>query len=271
VHRDVILVPTFADCRSRAHTDAMPDDDDRPRDAGSAADPAWSLAAAPDDIRSLAPDIAAYHRELRSAGRRKWFRRFFARPGITALAMTVAGLALAAVVATMLSVIDPHGPHNAPSALPLAAHPSAAVGQVHGLLPDVALQDVEGNSLPSRTLRPAVLALISLHCDCAGLLNGFADAAASAKLPLVVVAPTVADAEATALSGQLTHGQTEIVYDRTGALATDFGVAGTGVTLVVLDRDGTVFHVQQAVPSTASSHLSTLLQQMLAPTAQAGG
>jgi hypothetical protein len=271
VHRDVILVPTFAVQRIGAHTDAMPDDDDRPRDAGSAADPAWSLAVAPDDISTLAPDIAAYHRELRAASRRKWLGRLFARPGITALAMTVAGLALAAVVATLLSVIDPQGAHKGPSALPLAAHPSAQAGQLHGLLPDVALQGVGGNSVRSRTLRPAVLALIPLHCECAGLLNGFADAAAAAKLALVVVAPTVEDAEATALSGQLTHGRTEIFYDSAGALATDFAVAGTGVTLVVLDRDGTIFHIQQAVPSTASSHLNTLLQQMLAPRAQAGG
>jgi hypothetical protein len=269
VHQSVNWGPTFALDTNGAHTDAMADDDDRPRDAGSAADPAWSTAAAPDDISSLALDIAAYHRELRVARRRAVLRRVFARPGVTALAMTAAGLALAAVVALLLNLMDPEVMHKGPVALPIAAHPSAAAGQTHGLIPDVALQSPSGDSVPSRTLRPAVLALLPLHCDCAPLLNSLADGAATATLPLVVVAPTVADAEATALSGQLTKGNPEVFYDSAGTLARDFGA--TGLTLVILDRDGTIFSVQKSVSSEAGSHLEPLLQQMLAPRAQASG
>jgi hypothetical protein len=246
----------------------MPDDEDRPRDAGSAADPEWALAAAPDDIRALAGDIAAYHREQRAARRRARMGRWFARPGIVPLSLTAAGLALAAIVATLLALLEPDAAGRGPTALPLA-HPSAQVGQPHGLMPDVSLQAVGGDSVSSLTLRPGVLALIPLHCDCAPLLNGLAGEAYTQKLPLIIVAPTVADAEATALSGQLSQGTPKVYYDSAGALASDFGASG--LTLVILDRDGTIFHVQKAVSTQANSHLNVLLQQMLAPKAQASG
>jgi hypothetical protein len=246
----------------------MPDDDDRPRDAGSAADPEWALVAAPDDISALAGDIASYHREQRSARRRERLARWFARPGIVPLSLTAAGLALAAIVATLLALLEPDAAGKSLSALPLA-HPSSQVGQPHGLMPDVALQAVGGDSVSSLSLRPGVLALIPLHCECAPLLNGLAGAAYAQKLPLIIVAPTVADAEATALSGQLDRGTTKVFYDSAGALARDFGASG--LTLVILDRDGTIFHVQKAVATQASSHLNILLQQMLAPKARASG
>ena len=144
---------------------------------------------------------------------------------MTALAMTVAGFTLAAIVATLLSLMDPDASSRGPSKLPIASHPSAAVGQQYGLIPNVALQTGSGNTVSAQSLRPGVLALIPLHCQCAPLLTRLAGDAAAQTLPLMVVAPTVADAdaEAAALSGQLDAGHTEVYYDSSGALAGDFG------------------------------------------------
>lgn len=260
----------------------MPDDDDRPRDASSAADhgrsdparndPAlddteWANAVAPDDIRALAGDIAAYRREVRTARRRARTRRWFARPGVTSLSMIAAGFAIAAVLATLFTVLEPRSVGKPPAALPLA-HPSVAVGQPGGLLPDVALQAFGGNSVGSRALRPGVLALIPLHCQCVPLLNSLASGAYAETLPLIVVAPNVVDAEAATLSGQLNRGA-DVYYDSSDALATDLGARG--VTLVILDRDGTIYDLQRDVPSAGSSNLAGLLQTMLAPKARTSG
>jgi hypothetical protein len=257
----------------RAHTDAVPDDDDRPRDASGAADhgwsdpasndPAlaegdWSNAVAPDDISALASDIAAYHREQRAARRNAWLQRVFARRGVTQLSLIAAALALAVGLATLITALEPDRSSNGPSALPLA-HPTTQVGQPHGLLPDVSLQDSYGNFVDSRSLRPSVLALIPLHCQCVPLLNRLADEATTRTLPLMVIAPTVNDAEANSMSGQLRKGA-QIYYDSSDALAADLGARG--VTLVVLDRDGTIFDVQKAVPAQGSNTLDGLLQTM---------
>lgn len=269
MHQVDFLPPIFALSPNGAHTDAMPDDDDRPRDASSAADPAWAAATAPDDISSLASDIAAYHREVRAARRRATLRRLFARPGVTALAMTAAGFALAAIVATLLSVLDPEATSNGPSRLPLA-HPTAQSAQPRGLVPDVVLRDVEGNSVSSQSLRPGVLALVPLRCNCTPLLTHLTSDAAAAALPLFVVAPTGNDAEVAAMAGRLTKARPTIYFDSSGALARDF--AASGVTLVVVDRDGTIFHVQKAVSTAADANLTVLLPQMLAtPKVRASG
>jgi hypothetical protein len=251
-----------------AHTDPVPDEDDRPRDASSAADPgwsdadqaakAWSQAVAPDDIRELARDIQAYHRERRAARRRERLRRLFARPGSAPMTLTVAVLAIAALVAMLLTVMDPA--RSRPSSLPLTA-PSAAPGQPGGLLPAVSLRDLSGNAIPSRSLRPGVIALIPLNCHCAPLLSALAGDASTKQLPLLVVAPTAPDADAAALGGRIDRGTSSVYYDASGLLANDFGAKG--VTVVLLDRDGTVFRVRRDVATEASSHLIPLLQQML--------
>jgi hypothetical protein len=255
----------------------VPDDDDRPRDAWGAADPGWpnpahdtdwTNAAAPDDIRELTADIAAYHRELRARRRRASLNRLLARRGVVPAVVIVVGMALAAVAAALITVMAPDSASKAPTALPLAS-PTVATGAVHGLLPDVTLQDTSGNAVAARALRPGVIALIPVKCRCEALLNALAGDAYSETLPLIVVAPTVSDADAAALSGQLTSGRPQVYFDPAGTLATDF--AARGVTLVLLGRDGTVFRVERAVSSERGSHLNALLQTMLVPDLRTGG
>jgi hypothetical protein len=253
----------------------MPDDDDRPSDASSAADPAWSVAVAPDDISSLAADIAAYHREQRAARRRERLHRLFARPGISALAMTAAGLAIAAIVATLLTLTEPPAISKGPSPLPLAASPVASPGQVHGLMPDVTLKSAAGKTVGVQTMRPAVFALIPPHCSCVQLLNDLSSAAAEQSMGLNVVAPTTPDADASALLGQLDRGRPEVYFDTAGRLAAGLaaptGAPAAGVTLILVDRDGTIASIQPGVTAEASTNLSAALGQMLAPKAQVGG
>ncbi len=242
----------------------MPDDDDRPRDAGSAADPAWSDAVAPDDISSLAADIAAYHREQRAARRRERIRHFLNRPVVVPVLLVVSGFALAAIAATLLTMIRPDAGSRAPSATPLAK-PTVSVGQTQGLVPNVTLVDSSGTATATRDLRPTVMALLPLHCDCAPLLNGLADDAASEAMPLIVVLPGTADADTRALSGVL-RDNAALYTDRTNALATDIGAAQTspGVSLVVVNRNGTIYDIQKNVTSEGSTRLRQVLQMMLA-------
>jgi hypothetical protein len=239
-----------------AHTGSVPDEEDRPRDASSAADSAWSDAAAPDDIRELAEDIQAYHRECRAARRRALVNRFYDRPGAAPISATVAMLALAAIVATLL--IFTESGSKRPSALPLAST-TAAPGQVRGLLPDATVRDIGNNAIQARSLRPAVMAVIGLNCGCQPLLDGLAGDAAVERISMAVVAPGPPDAEAAALSGRINHGT--VYYDTTGALHHAF--SKSGVTVVLVNRDGTIFHVQTGVSTEAGSDLVSLLPQML--------
>jgi hypothetical protein len=251
------------------------DDDDRPRDAGSAADPArsdsargdsagsdtdWSNAVAPDDISSLAADIAAYRRERRAARRHELMRRFLDRPAVVPVLLILSGFAIAAIAATLLTVMRPDAAGRTPTQLPLAGS-SAGVGQVHGLVPSVALRYTTATtSIAARNLRPGVLAVIPSRCDCQSLLNSLSEATAAERLQLDVVAPTAADADG--LSGTVNEGGADIYYDTTGALAR--GVQATDVTLVVVNRDGTIFAISRSVTSEQSSHLDAQLQAMRA-------
>jgi len=240
--------------RDSAHTDRVPDEEDRSLDASSAADPGWADALAPDDIRELARDIQAYRREQRAERRRERFHWLYLRPGAAPMSLAVAALALAAIIATVLTVMAPAS--GRPSPLPLA-HSAAAAGTRGSVLTNVSLADITGTKTPVELLRPAVMAVIPLNCGCQPLLSALAAHAAVARLKLVVVAPK-SDAEAGALSGRIGSGR--VYYDTTGAMHSDFGASG--VTVVLLDRDGTVFSVQPNVTA-QPGNLVPLLQQML--------
>jgi hypothetical protein len=246
------------------------DDDDRPRDASSAADAgwsdpdrvntAWAEAVAPDDISELTRDIQAYRREQRATRRRARLQRLAERPWTTPLLFAVAAMSIAALVATMLTLLNPAGGREAASPLPLA-HTAVADGQLGGLLPNATLRTDGGAMVSARTLRPTVVALIPLQCDCTSRLASLARDASAERLRLMVVAPTYPDAEAASLPGQLDKVNSAVYYDPTGDLRA--AVAADGVTLVLINRDGTVFNVQRDAVSESASTLNTLLQRML--------
>lgn len=214
----------------RAHTKAMPDD-------APWADP----VVVPDDLRSLQPDVDAYHRELRHASRRRRWRwltgsrawqRFAVPVGVALGSLGMAGLVLA-----VLTLGQPHGA-PVPRQQPVAAHPTGAAGEVGGLLPDIAVKTTAGASVALRTLRPALLALVPQPCDCSELLGSLAAQADEVRIPLIVVAPQATDAEVAALYGRAHRGVVRPVFDAAGVLATTY--AAHGVTIVGLAPDATV-------------------------------
>jgi hypothetical protein len=210
----------------------MADDDDRPRDAGSAADRGWDdgedlavvwlNAVAPEDIRELSADIKAYHRELRVDRRRKVVGRVLARPGATPLSIIAVALVLAALVATLIAVAMPNASRG-PSALPLSK--STASPAAGGLLPNASLT-TGGKTVKASSLRPAVLAVLpsaSVNTVTAtAQLDTVAAAARAHHLAMDVIAPRH-DAFAASLAGTLDKGRVKIYTDSADTIGRSVG------------------------------------------------
>jgi hypothetical protein len=250
----------------------VPDEDDRPRDASSAADAGWSDpdqadtswadAAAPDDISELGRDIHAYYRERRAARRRELIRRFARRRGAIPVSATVAVIAVAAIVATLLSVLGPSRPSRSTAPLPLAAT-SVPAGEVGGLLPAVSLESVKGPSVSSLGLRPAVVALLPPNCTfCSPLVPDLAKAAATQHVQLYAVAPAKPSADADSLAGQGLSSDS-VFYDANGTLAAR--VRTNGLTLVEVNRNGVIVAIEKEVTAAVGSGpMKAALVKMLA-------
>lgn len=243
----------------------MADDDDRPREGSSPAGPGasdalWADVVVPDDIRELARDVAAYHREVRRRARRRRARELLARRGaVPAVALTLAVL-LAALVAGMLTVMTPQTVTRPPAAARLAA-PAVAPGRVGGLLPKETLVGPDG-PVDARAMRPTVLALVPMACGCRDLLNSLSGQAWGEGMQLGIVVPSASDpgiaAEAAAL-----RVQAPVYYDSTAAIATSVG--SQGLTVVVVDRDGTIYRIQRGVDPQTVTAVEPALQSMLLP------
>jgi hypothetical protein len=254
--------------RETAHTDAVADDDDRSRDASSAAGPGWSDpgqpdvswadAVAPDDISELAPEIAAYHRERRADRRRELYRWLTRRPGATPLTLVIAALALVAIVTTLLTVMGPTTGGTGPSKVQLAST-SATPGHIGGLLPSVGVATKDGTPISSLSLRPGAVALLPEQCDCDSQITGLDEAANTAEhSPLFVVAPSAYPSPAAdTLQGQL---RAAVLYDRTAALRA--GVGAMGLTVILVGRDGRIYDIRKNV--TSARGVSAELLSMLA-------
>jgi hypothetical protein len=247
----------------------VPDDDDRLRDASSAAganwsdadedDITWAQATAPDDISELARDIHAYRRECRAQRRRARLARYSIRRGTGGLTLAIIALALAAVAAIVLTAVRPSGDSKGPSKLPLATT-TLPTGQVGGLLPSVQLTSKTGTASSSLNLRPGVLALLPApSCHCSDVVASVAGVAATNNVGLYAIAPAYRDADADVLGGQL-GAQDGILYDTHQALANAVGQAG--LTLVLVNRDGTIYDIDTNVTSTVG--LGSSLTKMLA-------
>jgi hypothetical protein len=220
----------------------------------------------PDDISALSRDIAAYRREVRRAERARRIRRLLARRGAVPALVVTAAIVLAGVVAALLSVMAPRTVGRPPSATQLATS-SKQPGTVGGLMPSAILRTPDGSPVGSRSavLRPEVFALVPVDCGCGELLNALSGQAGSEQLRLAVVIPAATDDSATKLTAALERGRgrPSIYFDPTATLAT--GVATSGVTVVVVDRDGTIFDIEQDVVDPATTSLDAELQSMLLP------
>lgn len=240
---------------SRAHTEVMPED-------AAWADP----VVVPDDIRDLQADVDAYHRELRVERRRARWQRVAASPtwqrwGFPAGVLTGA-LALAAIVFVLLAVDGRARPATLPAPL---ASPSAPPGAAGGLIPATMLTTTTGNTVDAQALRPALVVLLPPRCDCTKLLDTLAGQAEEVQLSLVVVGPVAPDAEVAAVPGQLHYTQVVAAYDPTGTLARVYHASG--VTALVLGRDGVVTFVKQNVTALTRLELPLETALLLPPSA----
>jgi hypothetical protein len=252
------------------NTDLVPDEDDRPRDKSGGADAGWpdagrpddlwAHAKAPDDLRELARDVAAYHREQRTARRHERFGWLGFGATSAPLTLTVVALAIVAIAATLLTLMGPR-PSGPPPAQQLLTT-SVADGAVGGLLPDVLLSDANGTTVPVRGLRPAALAVLPPGCACGDLVREAATSAAAIDIPLYAVVPAGQTADADALSGQLKP--TAILNDTTGEI--EAAVSPRSLTYVLVNRDGSIFKKYPGATSADARTLSGYLKTMLGTT-----
>ena len=164
---------------------------------------------------------------------RRWQRYGLSGPLVALVLVLVAGVAsLAVFLAPRLS--------PPPPARPLAS-PTTAAGSVGGLLPAAELRTASGGSVPSRSLRPAVIALVADDCGCATVLAEARRQAREFALPLWLVTPLRSRPAAELLARSAQTTPVAVLEDVTGALGTAFpprGAAGGGVTLLLVRADG---------------------------------
>lgn len=204
----------------------------------------------PDDLSELDAEVQAYRRELESARRlerrqrrRDRFTPRWARGGLPSPIFT-AVLLVIATTGLLLSVFAPvtqERPHSSPiSAL---ASPKTPPGTVHGLLPDIQLV-ADSNTFSTRSIRPAVYALIPPKCNCAQQLHLIAGQVGEVQpAPGLVIVSRGTDTASAVLANRLGQGLGDItgVRDVNGVLANTYHASATAPTLLFIAGDGTLY------------------------------
>lgn len=214
----------------------------------------------PDDARELDREVQAYHRELRQRRRQARWRRMtrtLRRHGLT-LPLALTALLLVVLSTTLMMLLGPR-PVDRPTQAPLASRPTAAPGEVGGLLPDTNVA-VNGEREAARTLRPAVIALIPPDCGCAQAADELYRQARAFSLRVYFVASQRPASELRDLVGTSGHGLAVPVQDGKGTLASAYGASG--LTAILVRRDGIVTGVVRDVEP------SMRLEPKLAPLAR---
>ncbi len=220
----------------------------------------------PDDPRSLDGDRDAYLQELRGrAGDRPRLARLLDRVrsgrfGISGVTMILV-LACVAVVGSTLTFFSP--PPSSGSALvaPLASAPPGDVGSIGGLLPDANVL-VEGLSVPLRTARPAMIALVPTSCKaCGPTLHSLLMQAREYGLRLVLAGPPSQGDQLESLNTVELAGSGRVAIDTDNVLSSTYGPQGISVVLV--HEDGIVAAVVRDV--TATQRLEPALSQLSRP------
>ena len=210
----------------------------------------------PDDPRALTADREAWLRETAgqqpaeehrsprhlgfAGGRTSRRRRLTLTAGLVVCSMLV--VALSGVVGAF---VMPQ-PTPAPPAAPLASV-APVPGQIGGLLPVALLTDV-GTSVASRSLRPAVIALLPKGCsDCPELVREVRRQAAEFGLPVTLVGGPDETAQLSDVEQSLGAFRLDVLTDPAGTFATTYGAALP--TLVMVRADGTVVDIVKDPPA----------------------
>ena len=226
----------------------------------------------PDDPRSLDGDRATYLDELRLRARaglpfarvRRVLRlhelpvlRRFGLTGSTIILL----LAAVAVVGSSLTLFAP-GAGNPSTALvaPLATS-AGAVGSIGGLLPQTQVS-VAGTSVPLRSARPAVIALVPVRCDaCGPTLKSLLVQAREYGLRLVLAGPASQNDQLVKLNDEELGGSALVVVDSSDVLGPTY--SPEGVSVVLVHEDGVVATVVRDV--TTTQRLEPALAQLDRP------
>lgn len=225
-------------------------------DGPPAWDPSHDQFVVPDDISELDADIRSYHRECRAARRRAWIEKLTLhnRFGFT-LPIVVTVLVLVAAYTVVMLVVASPRPQIAGRAN--LASPSAAVGEIGGLLPDVTLHRANGNG-PLRDLRPAVLFLTPAGCDCNEAVRSVATAAEHNRLRIALIGKDRPPAPA-----GISSGLTILASEPTGKLLNTFNVKDSAPVAVLVRPNGLVNDVLHDIPSPAD--LDDAVEELVRP------
>lgn len=225
---------------------ALADDDDG---LPGRFDPSDDLlrVVAPDDLRELDAEVAAYRRELEVAKRQrrrrelrhrltpKWARGGLPSPIFTAVLLVIATTGL------LLSVFAPVTQRSQRQLSTTSlANPKQAPGTVGGLLPDVQLVG-DTSRIGTRVIRPAIVVLVPAGCGCAELIRevvGQANEVPPAPYTVLVSAGKDATASKLADAKDGGRGLALGVRDEAGVLARTYHVSTTAPTLLLVAGDG---------------------------------
>ena len=220
----------------------------------------------PDDARELDRDIIAYRREERRRRRRARWRRLagpITRFGIAA--PIIAGALLIALISgTLITVFGPR-PEPRVSGRPVPVQPTAAPGQIGGVLPDGQIA-VPGHRRQLIDLRPALILVVPPNCRCESTVNELSRQAHEYRIGLYLVAdrrdttvPTEEQAkEMRDLAGAARYGVAIVAEDAKAVLATTY--QASGLTAVLVRADGVVDDVLRGLP--AQPRLETRLEPL---------
>ena len=216
----------------------------------------------PDDARELDRDVLAYRRELRARRRRQRFLRIF-RPfrlpehgGSAAIIPLIAAcLAISLVGGALLSIVT-MSPASAPTvSAPRTSSQPVAPGDLTEL-PAGSVQ-LDGHSVPLRSLVTSTIALVPANCGCDAALGRLAGQAVAAHVHLYFAGAGPVISQLPALVARDGHGAAVATADSDGVLSVAYHPAELTVLLVF--KDATV-EVLRTLP--ADSQLAAALREL---------
>jgi hypothetical protein len=239
---------------SRDDEDRRPGGDGHPVDDGEP----FSLddIVIPDDLRDLDADVRALRRERRADARQAGLRRLFltrrwrqygiSGPIVIGVLLVVAGMA------SLMLMFPARRTVARPVPLATGVRPT---GQEGGLVPDVTIHRADGDVLPLRDYRPAVVAILPASCGCDVRLRTFGVAAFRQHLAFVLVGK-----ELPTMPAELTDRAAVRAAEPTGRLATAYRL-GRDPVLLLVRGDGVVNRVlaQEPTPGSLEGELAVLV------------
>jgi hypothetical protein len=223
---------------------------DNERLPGPGALPDPDSVVIPDDASALEPDywalraeLAARRRDVRGGPGSSTAGRLASRVG----PMLVGALILVAFLASLGLMVRPTTqPPTAPATL---ASSHGTVGSVGGLLPDATVV-VNGEEMPVREARPAVVVWLPDGGADQALLDSLYLQASAYGIPLVLAGPPDREPELLAAAQETGPGRVVVMLDPESALLDGFGLPpAAGPVVAVVGIDGRLHAVLDDPPS----------------------